>query len=79
MKSDSLTLSPETVAEYLPECKAGERKTITVDIVVGKRDDSGLTASIESVGYEEPEEAPVPEKKSSKKKSPAVMAILSKK
>lgn len=84
MKSDALTLSPESTKKYLNGCKPGDRKTISVEIVVGEKGKDGLSASVENVHYEDHEyedhEAPKGKPDVGKSKRPvAVMAILSKK
>lgn len=87
MKTDSLTLSPESVAEYLPDCQPGETKTIEVTLEVTTNDEEGLTANVSGVSYTEPEpeaepEAePIPmgpEKVAKSKRPAAVLAILGK-
>lgn len=89
MKTDSLTLSPESVAEYLPDCKPGETKTIEVTVEVTANDEEGLSANVSGVSYTEPEveepvaeaEPPVPmgpEKVAQSKRPAAVLAILGK-
>lgn len=53
MKTDSLTLSPETASETLPDCQPGEVKTITLTIKVTANDESGLAADVSDVNYSE--------------------------
>lgn len=89
MNADTLTLSPETVAEKLPDCKPGEKKTISIDIEVSTVDDSGLAATVSNVEYDEnaePATAPAdtaegePMAPPAKSKRPAaVIAVLGKK
>lgn len=93
MNADTLTLSPETVAEKLPDCKPGEKKTITLEIEVTGVDDSGLTANVSNVEYAEGEATPAepegalegeipaepPAAPAKSKRPAAVIAVLGKK
>lgn len=85
---NSLTLTPEMVQEYLPDCKPGEEKQILITIKVNSVDEEeGLQAEITEVGYaEEPEETEeeVMEEEEivedvKKKRPAAVVAVLAKK
>lgn len=87
---NSLTLTPEFVEQYLPDCKPGEEKEITLTIKVNAVDaESGLEAEVTEVSYAEPEEETdeteemeevIEEEVKPKSKRPAaVVAVLTKK
>lgn len=61
MKTDSITLSPEFVAEHLADCKPGETVTITATVGEIGEDGATLTPTEASVSYDEGETAGAPE------------------
>jgi hypothetical protein len=60
MKPNTFSLDSELAAS-LGECEVGETKTITLEITVDKMDDSGLSGTVNSASYSEPEEETPPE------------------